>query len=98
MIEKYGCELILNLDKLHTTELGAKRIIKNLSLDTEDAVAWCREKIQAPETVIFRKGKNWYADTENCEITVNAYSYTIITAHKRPVAASISVPDFAGDI
>lgn len=82
MIEKCECELISNLDKLHTTELGAERIKRNLSLDTEDAVAWCREKIQNPETVIIRKGKNWYADTENCEITVNAFSYTIITAHK----------------
>lgn len=82
MIEKHECELILNLDKLHTTELGAIRIKRNLSLDAENVVAWCKEKIKAPETVIFRKGKNWYADTENCEITVNAYSYTIITAHK----------------
>lgn len=89
MIEKYECELISNLDKLHTTELGAKRIIRNLSLDTEDAVAWCREKIQAPGTVIFRKGKNWYADTGDCEITVNAYSYTIITAHKISTAHEI---------
>lgn len=82
MIEKSECELILNLEKLHTTELGAERIKRNLSLDTEDAVAWCREQIRNPETVIFRKGKNWYADTESCEITVNAFSYTIITAHK----------------
>lgn len=81
MSDKYECDLILNLEKLHTTELGAERIRRNLSLDTEDTVAWCREKIQAPGTVILRKGKNWYADAGNCEITVNAYSYTIITAH-----------------
>ncbi|WP_349769525.1 DUF3781 domain-containing protein, partial [Hungatella effluvii] len=25
----------------------------------------------------------WYAENEACIITVNAFSYTIITAHKR---------------
>lgn len=29
-----------------------------------------------------QKGQNWYVDIDGCEITVNAYSYTIITAHK----------------
>lgn len=74
--------LIANLDKLHTTELGLLRIKRNLSLDVDDVVGWCREQIQNPEALIVRKGKNWYACTCGCEITVNAYSYTIITAHK----------------
>lgn len=76
------CELILNLDKLHTTELGIGRIKVNLSLDVNDVVKWCSEKIQKPDVSIIRKGKNWYIDIDNCKITVNAYSYTIITAHK----------------
>lgn len=75
-------ELILNLDKLHTTDLGAVRIKRNLSLDVDDVVTWCRSKIQNPNALIIRNGKNWYADIDDCEITVNAYSYTIITAHK----------------
>ncbi len=29
-------ELLKNLDKLHTTELGVERIIKNLSLNSKD--------------------------------------------------------------
>ncbi|MBP3886887.1 MAG: DUF3781 domain-containing protein [Cellulosilyticum sp.] len=29
-----------------------------------------------------RDGENWYIDIDTCIITVNAYSYTIITAHK----------------
>jgi hypothetical protein len=33
-------------------------------------------------SVIVRKGKNWYVNVDNCEITINAHSYTIITAHK----------------
>jgi hypothetical protein len=74
-------EILSNLDKLHTTYLGVVRIKKNLSLDVEDVVRWCREKIQAPNALITRRGKNWYVDVDACEITVNAYSYTIITAH-----------------
>ncbi len=75
-------ELIINLDKLHTTELGVLRIKRNLSLETEDVVAWCKEKIQNPSAIITRKGKNWYINIEDFQLTVNAYSYTIITAHK----------------
>lgn len=76
------CDLILNLDKLHTTDLGRERIKRNLSLDVEDIVEWCREKIQKQNACIIRKGKNWHINVDNSKITVNAYSYTIITAHK----------------
>ena len=31
-------ELIRNIEKVHTTELGVVRIKKNLSLDTDDVV------------------------------------------------------------
>jgi hypothetical protein len=75
-------ELISNLDKLHTTDLGVVRIKKNLSLDLDDVISWCREKIENQNALITRKGKNWYINIDDCEITVNAYSYTIITAHK----------------
>ncbi len=76
-------ELSGNLDKLHTTELGVVRIKRNLSLDTDDVVGWCRDKINSDNAVITRNGKNWYIDIDACTITVNAYSYTIITAHKK---------------
>lgn len=75
-------ELLLNIDKLHTTDLGVVRIKRNLDLDTDDVISWCREKIQNPDAMIARRGKNWYVDIDGCEITVNAYSYTIITAHR----------------
>ena len=74
-------DLLSNLEKLHTTELGVERIRGNLNLDTDDAVKWCRQKIEKADIV--RKGKNWYARTDDCVITVNAHSYTIITAHKK---------------
>jgi len=75
-------ELLNNLDKLHTTELGVVRIKRNLSLETDNVVEWCRNKIKSPSAIITRNGKNWYVNVENCIITVNAYSFTIITAHK----------------
>ena len=75
-------ELLDNLDKLHTTELGIVRIKRNLSLDTNDVVEWCKDKINSDNAAITRKGKNWYINIDACIITVNAYSYTIITAHK----------------
>lgn len=75
-------ELIENLDQLHTTELGIGRIKRNLSLDTDDVVEWCKAKINTTNAVITRNGKNWYVNIDHCIITVNAYSYTIITAHK----------------
>ncbi|WP_411677933.1 DUF3781 domain-containing protein [Caproicibacter sp.] len=75
--------LLSNLDQLHTTNLGVERIRKNLRLDTDDVIGWCREKIKAANASITRKGKNWYITVDGCEITINAHSYTIITAHRR---------------
>ena len=75
-------ELLNHLDKLHTTELGVVRIKRNLSLDTDDVVAWCKDKINLAHAMITRRGKNWYVNVDDIVITVNAHSYTIITAHK----------------
>ena len=74
--------LIRNIDKVHTTEMGAERIRKNLGLGNTDVVEWCKQKILKTNTVIERKGKNWYVHTDDCVITINAGSYTIITCHK----------------
>ena len=30
---------------------------------------------------IYKQGKNWYCKIDNIKITINSYSYTIITAH-----------------
>jgi hypothetical protein len=76
-------ELFANLDKLHTTELGAKRIRRNLCLDIkDDVVEWCKQRIGDTNSHIIRKGKNWYVTTDGCIITVNIHSNTIITAGK----------------
>ena len=73
-------ELLLNLDKVHTTEMGIDRIKRNLKIDC-DVVAYCINKIKDNNCNIYRNGKNWYCEIDNIKITVNAYSYTIITAH-----------------
>ena len=74
-------DMMQNIDKIHTTELGVERIKRNLNLETGDVVNWCRQKIKNADEIV-RKGKNWYIYADNSVITVNAHSYTIITAHK----------------
>ncbi len=75
--------LIDNIDLIHTTELGIDRIKRNLKIDTNHVVEYCKEKVLDKRCNIYRQGKNWYCEIENMIITINAYSYTIITAHKR---------------
>ncbi len=76
-------ELLINLEKLHTTKLGIIRIKKNLSLnDCDDVIEWCKKQISQKKTNTFRRGKNLYISFDDFIITVNASSFTIITAHK----------------
>lgn len=87
-------DLLLNLEKLHTTELGIQRIRKNANLDGEDIVLWCKQAIQSAEEIL-RKGKNWYIYANGHEITVNAHSFTIITVHQRKHPVMTQVTEFA---
>lgn len=75
-------DLIENIDRVHTTEMGIGRIRKNLGLGEIDVVVWCQSKILDKNAVIEKQGKNWYVHIDGCVITVNASSYTIITAHR----------------
>lgn len=75
-------ELLKHIGQLHTTKLGVGRIKRNLSLNTEDVIAWCKVKIGSDDAVVTRKGKNWYVNVDGCMITINVYSDTVITAHK----------------
>ncbi len=77
-------KLLANLDKIHTTVLGEQRIAKNLNLSKEQVVKWCQELGKNPTTSISRKGKNYYLTQGNYIVTINASSYTIITAHRLP--------------
>lgn len=73
--------LLSNIDNIHTTEMGIERIRKNLKLDNENVVEYCKNKILNQNCMIYKQGKNWYCEIDNMKITINSYSYTIITAH-----------------
>lgn len=73
--------LLSNIDKVHTTKLGIERIKKNLHLENENVVEFCKSKVLEKACNIYQQGKNWYCEIENIRITINSYSYTIITAH-----------------
>ena len=72
--------VISNIDLIHTTILGINRIKKNLKIDC-DVVMFLKEKIVNPKSIIYKKGKNYYCEIDDIIITINSYSYCIITAH-----------------
>ena len=73
--------LFNSIDKLHTTEMGIERIKRNLKIEVVDVVEYCKNKVLDKNCRIYKKGKNFYCETDNEIITINSYSYTIITAH-----------------
>ena len=73
--------LLKNIDKIHTTEMGVGRIQKNLGIDGEP-VKYCISKLQKEDSAVTKEGKNYYVEVDNCRITINSSSFTIITAHK----------------
>jgi hypothetical protein len=75
-------DLLQNIKQIHTTVMGAERIKKNLELEINDVVEWCKRKVQKSNDII-RNGKNWYVNIDGVIITINVHSYTIITAHKK---------------
>lgn len=80
---KNKCLLLDNINKIHTTVMGVERIKKNLKLENTNVVEYCKSKILDNRCNIFKHGKNWYCEIDNIVITVNSFSYTIITAHIR---------------
>lgn len=73
--------LLSNIDKVHTTKLGIDRIKKNLKIDMNNVVEYCKNKILNNNCNLYKQGKNWYCEIDNITITINVYSYTIITTH-----------------
>ena len=75
--------LIDNINNVHTTKMGIDRIKKNLKLNINDdeVVKYCIDIVLDKNTCIYKKGKNYYCILDNFLITINSYSYTIITAH-----------------
>ena len=75
--------LLNNINKVHTTKMGIDRIKKNLKLGTNEVVEYCKNKVLDKNCNIYKQGKNWYCEIDNIIITINSYSYTIITAHTK---------------
>lgn len=74
-------DLLLNIDKIHTTELGLKRIKNNLNSQNKKIIEYIKKIIQKDNCNIFKKGKNYYCEIDNIIITINSYNYCIITVH-----------------
>ncbi len=75
-------ELLKGISKLHTTEMGIDRIKRNLNINC-DVIEFCKNKILNNNCNVCKCGKNYYCEIDNIIITINSYSYTIITAHKK---------------
>ena len=73
--------LLENVDKIHTTEMGVGRIQRNLGI-SEEPVGYCISRLKQDNSIVRKEGKNYYVDVDDCTITINSSSFTIITAHK----------------
>ena len=73
--------LLENIDRIHTTEMGVGRIQRNLGI-SDDPVGYCIAKLKKEDSVVTKEGKNYYVEVDDCIITINSSSFTIITAHK----------------
>ena len=51
-------KLINNINNVHTTEMGIDRIKKNLKLDTNNVVEYCKNKVLDKNCNIYKRGKN----------------------------------------
>lgn len=74
-------KLVIVAEKLHTTVLGETRIKRNLNLEYIDVIEFCKSLIQNEKCEIYRQGKNYYFKLDKTVLTINAKSYTVITAH-----------------
>lgn len=72
--------VLANIDKIHTTKMGIDRIKRNLNINDIDVVKFCKNKLLNEDCNIYKNGKNFYCKTRNIIITINSFSYTIITA------------------
>lgn len=81
-MEIYKNQLIDNVNKIYTTDLGVLRIKKNLSIENKDVVELCKQCILDDTSIVEKIGKNYYVYWNNYKFTVNSSSYTIITGHK----------------
>lgn len=77
-------DLVKNIRRIDITDMAIDRVKKNIETETEidDVIGWAKAQILDKNAVIERAGKNWYVTANGYKITVNASTYTIITAHR----------------
>ena len=80
-VEMHKKILLENVDRIHTTEMGVGRIQKNLGI-SDEPVSYCISKLKQDNSKVKKEGKNYYVSVDDCIITINSSSFTIITAHK----------------
>ena len=73
-------DLLNNIDKIHTTKLGMERIKKNVNINDIDYI---KKLVLKKESIIYKKGKNYYCEIDKMIITINSYNYCVITVHRR---------------
>ena len=79
-VEMHKKILLENIDRIHTTEMGVGRIQKNLGINDEP-VSYCISKLKQDNSEVKKEGKNYYVSVDDCIITINSSSFTIITEH-----------------
>ena len=65
----------IDVNKLHTTALGKERIKRNIGLDIDKIIAWCKQEDLAN---VEQKGKNWYVCADDFVLTINAKSHRLL--------------------
>ena len=74
--------LLRHIDEIHTTELGEQRIKRNIGLYATEIIPEIEDALtfHSKFTVVRRRGKNFYVRYRDIQYTINASSYTVITA------------------
>ena len=75
-------DLIYNLHRIHTTDLGRMRLSKNLDVDTKNVLDYCLKLVLNDNSIQYKRGKNWYIEWKDVQMVIHSTSYTIITAHR----------------
>ena len=75
-------EMLNRVEELHTTPMGYIRINSIFQKDDE-CISYIKEILKDPSTDVIRLGKNYYLYCKDYIVTINASSFTIITARNR---------------
>ena len=75
--------IVLFLLVLVTANCTSSNNSELLYIDEKGIIHIEIEKILDNNCNIYKQGKNWYCEVDNIIITVNSYSYTIITVHTK---------------